>query len=127
MLSDEQIHALAAQEGDVHDESYVFNRDGCWSVLSFARAIERAVLEAQEGWRDIESAPKDGTYILAANAHGAWIAHWSPVAPSGYRFEKPWRSVMLNHWHMPKNAQYGPPTHWMPRPPAPSTKEPKHE
>jgi hypothetical protein len=42
-LSDEQIWQLAAQEGDVHDESFIFNRDGRWSVLSFARAIEAAL------------------------------------------------------------------------------------
>ena len=65
-------------------------------------------------WQPIETAPKDGTYILVANERGAWIAHWAPVAVSGYRFDQPWRSVMLNHWHMPQDVRYEPPTHWQP-------------
>ena len=76
-------------------------------------------------WQPIESAPKDGTYILVSNpaAGGSWVAHWFPVAVSGYKFDQLWRSVMLNHWHIPEKTRYVPPTHWMPLPPPP-TKEP---
>lgn len=53
MLSDEQIWQLASQEGDTHDDSFIFNRDGRWSVLSFARAIESALSQSTEqGERD---------------------------------------------------------------------------
>lgn len=75
-------------------------------------------------WQPIESAPKDGTYILVSNpaAGGSWVAHWFPVAVSGYKFDQPWRSVMLNHWHIPEKTRYVPPTHWMPLPPPPKDK-----
>lgn len=67
-------------------------------------------------WREIETAPKDGSYILVTMGRGAWVAHWAPVAVSGYRFERPWRSVMLNHDHIAVTARHLPPTHWMPLP-----------
>ncbi len=70
-------------------------------------------------WQPIETAPKDGAYIQVANAGGVWIAHWMPVAVSGYRFDDPWRSCMLNHYHIPERARYGKPTHWAPLPPPP--------
>lgn len=72
-------------------------------------------------WQPIETAPRDGTYILVTNgrANGAWVAHCLPVAVSGYRFGQPWRSVMLNHDHLSKGARHLPPTHWMPLPTPP--------
>lgn len=75
-------------------------------------------------WQPIETAPKDGLqYILVTAGRGVWVAHWCPVAPSGYRFDQPWRSVMLNHYHIAPTARYLPPTHWMPLPPPPGVKE----
>lgn len=73
-------------------------------------------------WLPIETAPQDDTtYFLATNGSGVWMAHWEPVAVGGYRFENPWRSVLRNHWHIKDHARkYGPPTHWMPLPEAPS-------
>jgi hypothetical protein len=76
--------------------------------------------EESARWQPIETAPKDGTYILVASASGPWVAHWAPVAVSGYRFEQPWRSVMLNHDHIHGATRYLPPTHWMPLPDAPT-------
>jgi len=78
-------------------------------------ALRAPILSA---WAPIETAPKDGTYILVTREHlaGSWVAHWSPVAVSGYRFEQPWRSVMLNHYHIDKESRYLPPTHWQPLP-----------
>jgi hypothetical protein len=84
----------------------------------------QAATRAAQQWRPIETAPKDGTYIMLANHHGVWIGHYAPVADSGYVFDQPWRSVMLNHWHIKKKSseQYAPPTHWMPLPAAPEAK-----
>ncbi len=69
-------------------------------------------------WKPIESAPKDGTYVLLGNRYGAWIAAYGSTAVSGYKFDNPWRSVMLNHRHMERRER--PycliPTHWMPLP-----------
>lgn len=76
-------------------------------------------LSTLRGWQPISTAPKDGSYILVSNEHGAWIAHWAPVAVSGYRFDQPWRSVMLNHDHIFASLRYLPPTHWVPLPAPP--------
>jgi hypothetical protein len=90
-----------------------------------AKALTDAAtaLEAMEagGWLPISEAPKDeATYFLATNGSGVWVAHWQPVAGSGYRFDNPWRTVMLNHWHIEdKQRRYEPPTHWMPLPTPP--------
>lgn len=70
-------------------------------------------------WQPIETAPKDGTRVLVANSHGAWMAEYSPVYGSGYRRATPWFSVMLNHEHIHGFARSGPPTHWMPLPEPP--------
>lgn len=76
----------------------------------------------QADWQPIETAPKDGLqYILVTAGRGVWVAHWCPVDASGYRFDQPWRSVMLNHNHIAPTARYLPPTHWMPLPPPPTT------
>lgn len=85
------------------------------------RAAIAALQAEPQGWRPIETAPKDeATYFLATNGSGVWVAHWQPVAGSGYRFDNPWRTVMLNHWHIEdKQRRYDPPTHWMPLPSTP--------
>lgn len=73
-------------------------------------------------WQPIETAPKDGSYFLASNAHGVWVAHWEEFSPGGFRFDQPYRTVMLNHWHIADKAnQYRPPTHWMPLPAPPDS------
>lgn len=83
-------------------------------------ALRSAIVEALGQWRPIAEAPKDGTYILLANEYGAWVAHWAPLAVSGYRFEQPWRSVMLNHDHIQRDMRYESPSHWRPIPAPPA-------
>ncbi len=80
--------------------------------------------DSRGGWQPIETAPKeDRTYFLAANAHGVWVAHWQAKAVSGFVFDNPWRSVMLNHWHIvDKDGRYEPATHWMPLPEPPASR-----
>lgn len=78
----------------------------------------------------IETAPKDGTYILVTNeeAGGWWVAHYKPVATSGYRFDNPWLSVMINHWHLPNHKTASSvPTKWMPLPPSPPPAQSKED
>jgi hypothetical protein len=70
-------------------------------------------------WQPIETAPKDGSYVLIANMHGAWVAKWHPIFVSGFRPSTPWASMMLNHDHIEKTGRYDPPTHWMPLPAPP--------
>lgn len=81
--------------------------------------------QVEPGWMDIETAPKDGSYFLAANQWGVWFCHYQPKATSGYVFDDPWRSVMLNHWHIADKAvQYHAATHWAPLPAAPEEPKP---
>lgn len=75
-----------------------------------------ASLFADSAWQPIETAPRDGSYFLAANQWGVWVAHYQTKAVSGYVFDDPWRSVMLNHWHIPKELRYNAATHWAPLP-----------
>ena len=70
-----------------------------------------------EGWRPIETAPKDGTLIVLGARNGVWLGKYVPVYQSGYRPENPWSSMLLNHDHMAE--RYTRPTHWMPLPAAP--------
>src|SRR5690606_32287996 len=83
-----------------------------------AQPVQKPVADC---WQPIETAPKDGTYILLSNNEcgGSWVGHFKEHAQSGFRFENPWHSQMLNHWHLPNKDKAGLPTHWMPMPAAP--------
>jgi hypothetical protein len=74
-----------------------------------------------EGWRPIETAPKDGALIVLGARNGVWLGKYVPVYQSGYRPENPWSSMLLNHDHMAE--RYTQPTHWMPLPPPPTSAE----
>jgi hypothetical protein len=69
-------------------------------------------------WKTIETAPKDGTYILVGNRYGAWVATYCDRFQSGFVPQNPWQSVMLNHRHMERRDRpYSlTPSHWMPLP-----------
>ncbi len=41
-LTDEEIYSMCRNEGDEHSTCFIFNKDGTWSVLTLARAIEAA-------------------------------------------------------------------------------------
>ena len=107
---------------DAVDEDEDAQHDAAFEAV---RAAIAALQAEPQGWMPIETAPKDeATYFLATNGSGVWVAHWQPVAGSGYRFDNPWRTVMLNHWHIEdKQRRYGPPTHWMPLPAATPPKD----
>lgn len=83
---------------------------------------------AESGWRDIESAPKDGTPILAFRN----VVRWQPKAPTfmaviAWMANKmhPQGSWSIADWNH-GGYDYGPswtfhdPTHWMPLPDAPT-------
>ena len=72
-----------------------------------------------EPWQPIETAPKDGTYVLLGNNEGSWVARYRPVYQSGFTPDNKWQSMMLNHDHMKRYPKLKP-THWMPLQPAPS-------
>ena len=73
----------------------------------------------QVGWMPIETAPKDGSYLLVSNGHGVWVARFKSVYQSGWKPPSPWQSMMLNHAHIPSAKRNGSPTHWMPLPTPP--------
>lgn len=51
-------------------------------------------------WKNIESAPKDGSVIMLKNNSGAWVGYYNPVYQSGFVPKNPWQSLMLNHAYM---------------------------
>lgn len=69
-------------------------------------------------WRPIETAPKDGTYLLLGNPHGSWVAYYCKAYQSGFKRTNPWFCMMLNRDHIADKS--APPTHWMPLPKAPN-------
>lgn len=73
------------------------------------------------GWRPIESAPKDGSYILVSNTDAgvAWVAAYCNTSTSGYEPANPWMCMMLNLRHAKKRYASTIPTHWMPLPEPP--------
>lgn len=89
---------------------YCFSRaDG--NLIAAAPTLLRELIERQEadGWQPIETAPKDGTRILAfVPRYGATTAHFD--ARNTHRF--------ICHSVLNREAQ---PTHWMPLPEPPQT------
>jgi len=99
-----------------------FGAPGDWGYgTPIGDALASPSVAACEEWQPIETVPKDGSYFLASNHCGVWIAHYEPQAVSGYVFDDPVRSVMLNHWHIDKTTRYNAATHWAPLPAPPST------
>ena len=65
-------------------------------------------------WKPIETAPKDGTRVLLSNANGTWMGEFKEQ----FKDDRPWFSVLLNHWHMSPYCSTEP-THWQPLPSPP--------
>lgn len=74
-----------------------------------------AALLAREAWQPIETAPKDGTWVLTIGKNGAGF--WT--IPQTVRWTGLWESPV----HDARVEAYHQPTHWMPLPPAPTTDE----
>ena len=108
---------------------YTYGLSVCKKTCSQAAELKaeiaslRQQLEAEK-WKPIDTAPKDGTRIMIANAGGCWMAEYKPVYQSGFKPDNPWSSVMLNHYHI-KEYFNAVPTHWMqlPNPPVVIAKE----
>jgi hypothetical protein len=108
--------ALGVVVRAIHQYGTVAQTEAAIAVLS--NLVERA--GEPVAWMPIETAPKDGTYILVTNeeAGGAWVAKWEPVYASGYMPRNPWSSMMLNTWHLPNRHASSTPTRWQPLPPS---------
>jgi hypothetical protein len=80
---------------------------------------DRAKLRAALQWQPIETAPKDGTPILARE---------KGAGPAVYMMCTMWSGSELEGWRIPgargwTNARWFHPTHWMHLPPPPALKE----
>lgn len=84
-----------------------------------------------EGWRPIETAPKDGTRILGSNVKGVSIMQWvdaDPPTPDNPGLDAGWLSIddggaipACPGFGTPEEMQ---PAHWMPIPTPPTTHGP---
>lgn len=77
------------------------------------RALRSALSDAapaEEGWRPIETAPKDGTRVIC------WNERWE-APESGCRYGPVWASISLA---ADKGGWKHPPTHWRPLPAPPA-------
>ena len=66
-------------------------------------------------WQKIDTAPKDGTWVLLA---GGKDGGWGPTGPCvvGFWYEGDW---CYCYWDDGWRSAYTDPTHWMPCPEAP--------
>jgi len=77
--------------------------------VTAAIAACRAALAQPDGWQPIETAPKDGRWILITNGANLENCYWDGGMHRAY----PWRNRGGNGWL----AEW--PTHWMPIPAGP--------
>lgn len=84
-------------------------------LLNEPEALQRLIDEVQalrsaSGWLPIESAPKDGTYVML------WWPYWSDHAMDGCWDD---RGYWIGCRSLAERADGPQPTHWMPLPAAP--------
>jgi hypothetical protein len=70
------------------------------------------------GWQPIETAPRDGAEILAADGAEHYICRWADCADACSQIPKHgWATQYNDHWMTYDEES---PTHWMPLPPLPT-------
>lgn len=111
----------------IYDELPLRDQDGTFEPpVAFARRLKQIAYEALlshppadraevvEGWRPIESAPKDGTEILVLGpAHPNDIYYAVAAFVDGRWYDNP--EDVAEGWEL------HPPTHWLPLPQAPTS------
>lgn len=104
---------LNALRRDGDDDSVV--DDACAMLREAADKLE------QSRWQPIETAPRDGAYILVTSPQvgGTWVAKYCGEYQSGYRPPNPWMVMLLNTNHCKHRGATRVPTHWMPLPEPP--------
>jgi len=75
-----------------------------------------AALQGAEGWRTMESAPKDGTEILVVNDRGRFIVSWSGSRPPDDCLPNWWVVYSGKGWRDLRGSE---PAYWRPVPPPP--------
>ena len=102
---------------------------------AYARAALAAPAPQAPAWQPIETAPQDGRTVLLGyfNSHGKWRTlrgQWFSQAEIDDTWKEPdtgepgWYETVVESDDIP-NVWRCCPTHWMPLPAAPQTKEPK--
>lgn len=89
-------------------------------VLASLSEVLAALPPSPQGWQPIETAPKDGTKILAYTVHGDFeLTEWYRVVSD--RFEAVEGGLYRKHEDIFSQGWNGnTPTHWMPLPPLPA-------
>lgn len=133
--AEQELSRVTAQRGNVSDRLRASLDDPMWADhAEISKSLLRATLleidslraelaasrerEARMQWQPIDTAPRDGSYVLVSNGHGVWVARFKDVYQSGWKPPSPWQSMMLNHDHIPSAKRSGNPTQWKPLPTA---------
>ena len=70
-------------------------------------------------WQPIETAPKDGTYIVVSDGVRVSLGLWVSDVDQGADYEG--QIGMAGWWSVDLGAKLDRPTHWMPLPDPPAT------
>jgi hypothetical protein len=113
------------QTADEAEAARAAHWDGCWEArghheCAIAR-LRATVGRSIEGWRPIESAPKDGGRVMLTGERG-WIvlASWSEDAAFPECEHRPgWQVSECDDCWYSRSLEPAEPTHWMPLPSAP--------
>lgn len=129
MTREEIISATIAVLDRWHDR----NRERkAAEIADVIRALAKPGADAPEGWRDIASAPRDGTHILVTEAHLGGLGACGPLNEHGFRDPADWCDVVhwfddpaepgfySTSWGGDQEHPFAGLTHWMPLPPPPS-------
>jgi len=75
-------------------------------------------IPSDDGWRTMESAPKDGTWVLLTGGYidYGWDGNSQPVVVSGQFIEMRWQFAWYDGGYY---GEYEKPTHWRPLPSPP--------
>ena len=116
------------------------NPDGDYCTCGVQEAVNKADrlvadLLAAEGWRDIRTAPKDGTAVLCTWVYQlsdgrvhwsnvmhvlSWWANWHGAGQGAWVLDGDFAAHFApDGYHETPPIQYGEPTHWMPLPAPP--------
>lgn len=101
---------------------------GAWGEIDRLEAISAEAQNNDDGWLPIESAPKDGAWVLATDGaeifrtHSSYGHVWISNGKGGYMPDPDRKDF---NWLASEFCRLVPwkPTHWRPLPPAPKTHE----
>ena len=119
-----ELHAVAENiVGSIFGADERVWPDGLCNAID--RALSKVATAARQdalreaGWRDISTAPRDGTPVLVSRDMGepwGWVRGWSRWVD--VRGIAGW--ISQGFFEIPGNLGLGHPTHWQPLPPPPS-------